>query len=290
MLQAAEARRVDSRFSLHLSLITRLISRPRWVIGTVVTLLGYPFHIIALLLAPLTVVQPALAAGLLVLLAVGARTHGESVGTREVVGVAAIVIGVVAMTLSAPARATVDVRTGPLVAGLATLAVVTLLPYALTRLKSEDVASLATMATFAAGAAYAFDGITTKLVADHLAGDQLVAALGWLAATAVVGALGFLAQVTALQSHSATQVGPVIYVVPVLVPVLLAPFLTGEDWGGTPLGGSALVVSLLTVCAGAGLVSASASVRRATERQAASPSLPAGSSPPASGAAPGSPR
>ena len=41
-----------------------------------------------------------------------------------------------------------------------------------------------------------------------------------------------------------------IYVVPVLVPVLLAPFLTGEDWGQTPLGGVVLVASLLMVSVG----------------------------------------
>lgn len=270
VLQATETRAVDSRFSLHLSLITQLISRPRWVIGTVVTVLGYPFHVVALLLAPLTVVQPALAAGLLVLLALGARTSGENVGPREVAGVAAIVAGVTAMALSAPARSAVDLRTGPLVVALAVLAGVTLVPFTLTRLARRGP-SLATVATFAAGAAYAFDGITTKLAADALADDELVAVLGWLAATAGVGGLGFLAQLTALQRHSATQVGPVIYVVPILVPVLLAPFLAGEEWGATPLGGGVLVASLLVVCVGAALVSASSSVGHATERELATP-------------------
>lgn len=271
VLQATETRAVDSRFSLHLSLITQLISRPRWVIGTVVIVLGYPFHVVALLLAPLTVVQPALAAGLLVLLALGARTSGENVGPREVAGVAAIVAGVTAMALSAPARSAVDLRTGPLVVALAVLAGVTLVPFTLTRLLARRGPSLATVATFAAGAAYAFDGITTKLAADALADDELVAVLGWLAATAGVGGLGFLAQLTALQRHSATQVGPVIYVVPILVPVLLAPFLAGEEWGATPLGGGVLVASLLVVCVGAALVSASSSVGHATERELATP-------------------
>ena len=121
------------------------------------------------------------------------------------------------------------------------------------------------MATLAAGTAYAFSGITSKLVSDDLADDQLVSALGWLAATALIGGLGFLSQVTALQRRSATQVGPVVYVIPVLVPVLLAPFLTGEDWSRTPLGGAVLVASLLVVSAGAGLVSSSGHVSRATE-------------------------
>jgi drug/metabolite transporter (DMT)-like permease len=275
VLQASETRGVDPRFSLRLSLIRHLIARRRWVVGTAVTLAGYPFHIAALLLAPLTVVQPALAAGLLLLLVVGARTHEETIGPRDVVGVVAIVVGVVAMTLTAPRRSEVDASTGPLLVALAGLVVITLTPYVLTRLRGVGAGSLATLATFAAGAAYAFDGISTKLVSDHLSADELAAAIGWLAATLVVGGLGFLGQITALQRHTAAQVGPVIYVVPVLVPVLLSPFLTGEDWGATPLGGGVLVASLLIVSVGAGLVSASSSVGRATEREGASPSRPA---------------
>ncbi|MDQ3721370.1 MAG: hypothetical protein M3350_11420 [Actinomycetota bacterium] len=271
VLQATETRRVDSRYALHLSLIRQLLSRRRWVQGTVVTFLGYPFHVLALLLAPLTVVQPALAAGLLILLFVGARTGGEKVGPREVAGVVAILAGVTAMTLSAPARAAVETQTVPLLAALAVLAAVTLVPYALERLRGECTPGLTTMATFAAGAAYAFSGITTKLVSDDLADDRLVPALGWLAATGVIGGLGFLGQITALQRRSATRVGPVIYVIPVLVPVLVAPFVTGEEWGQTPLGGAVLIASLLVVCVGTALVSGSSSVSRASEGEAPAP-------------------
>ena len=271
VLQATETRQVDSRYALHFSLIRRLLSRRRWVQGAVVTFLGYPFHVLALLLAPLTVVQPALAAGLLILLFVGARTGGEKVGPREVAGVVAILAGVAAMTLSAPARAAVETQTGPLLAALAVLAAVTLVPYALERLKGECTPGLTTMATFAAGAAYAFSGITTKLVSDDLADDRLVPALGWLAATGVIGGLGFLGQVTALQRRSATRVGPVIYVIPVLVPVVVAPFVTGEEWGETPLGGAVLIASLLVVCVGTALVSGSSSVGRASEGEAPAP-------------------
>ena len=265
VMQATESRQVDSRYSLHLALIRRLISRPRWVQGTLLTFIGYPFHVLALLLAPLTVVQPALAAGLLVLLAMGVRTPGENVRARDVTGVVAIVLGIVVMTLCAPERAEVEAQTAPLLIALAVMAAVTLVPYAVERLRGECTPGLTTMATFAAGTAYAFSGITSKLVSDDLADDRVASAFGWLVATAVIAGLGFLSQVTALQRRSATQVGPVVYVIPVLVPVLLAPFLTGEDWSQTPLGGAVLVASLLLVSVGAGLVSSSSHVGRATE-------------------------
>jgi len=271
VLQAIETRRVDTRHSLHLTLIARLMARPRWLLGTSLAILGFPLHVSALLLAPLTVVQPALAAGLLLLLAVGARTPGENVGRQEVVGVLAIIAGVAGMTFTAPERAPLETRTGPLVGALFALAAVTLVPYVLARMRDETDPSLATLATFAAGAAYAFSGITTKLVADGLGGDNLPAALGWIVATATVGGLGFLGQLTALQRRSATQVGPVIYVVPAVVPVLLAPFVTGEDWGSTPLGGGALAAFLLVVCAGTALVSASSTVHHAMQATVQAP-------------------
>jgi drug/metabolite transporter (DMT)-like permease len=265
VLQAGESRQVDDKFSLHFALIRRLVKRPRWVEGTLLTFAGYPFHVLALLLAPLSIVQPALAAGLLLLLVIGARTPGETVRRRDWAGVGAIVIGIAVMTLSAPQRAEVEARTSELLIALAVLGLLTLVPYVAERLRGECTPGLTTMAAFAAGTAYAFSGITSKLVSDDLSDDRVASAFGWLAATAVIAGLGFLSQVTALQRRPATQVGPVVYVIPVLVPVLLAPFITGEDWGDTPLGGLVLVVSLVVVSVGAGLVSSSGHVSRATE-------------------------
>ncbi|MDP8943785.1 MAG: hypothetical protein M3N16_06685 [Actinomycetota bacterium] len=260
VLQALDTRGVHPRHSLHLSLIASLMCRRRWLLGTGLTLLGFPFHVVALLLAPLTVVQPALSAGLLVLLAVAARTSEEEVGASEVGGVVAIAAGVVGITLAAPERAPLEGEVAALVLALAVLAALTLVPYAVARLRVGGKRPVGALATFSAGAAYAFAGLTTKLISDLLAEGNWPAAIGWLAATAVVSGLGFLSQLTALQRRTAAQVGPVIYVMPVLVPVLLAPLVAGEGWSSTPLGGTVLAASLLVVCVGTALVAASSAV------------------------------
>ena len=260
VLQALDTRGVHPRHSLHLSLIATLMCRRRWLLGTALSLLGFPLHVTALLLAPLTVVQPALSAGLLLLLAIAARTSEEEVGGRELGGVLAITAGVVGITLSAPERSPLEGQPGALVLALAGLAGLTLVPYALARLRVESARPVGALATFSAGAAYAFAGLTTKLVSDLVSEGSWPAAIGWLAATATVAGLGFLSQLTALQRRTATEVGPVIYVMPVLVPVLLAPLVAGEGWGSTPLGGAALAGSLLVVCAGTALVAASSAV------------------------------
>ena len=63
-------------------------------------MLGWPLQLLALTLAPLVVVQPAMAAGLLVLLLLGERMLNEHAGRREHLAVCAIVLGVIGTALS----------------------------------------------------------------------------------------------------------------------------------------------------------------------------------------------
>src|SRR3954462_3805119 len=104
VLQSLEARPVPSEHSLRLSLIALLLERRRWVFGGLVMVAGFGFHVGALLLAPLTVLQPSLAAGLVVLLVAGGGRRGERVEGRDVLAVVAISVGVVGLTLTAAER------------------------------------------------------------------------------------------------------------------------------------------------------------------------------------------
>jgi len=269
VLQAVESRKVDPRHSLHLSLIGSLMCRRRWLLGTALTLVGFAFHVMALLLAPLTVVQPALSAGLLLLLVIAARTPDQEVGAQELGAVIAIAIGVVGVTLAAPERVPLEGEQAALVAALAVLGGCTLVPYAVARLRVARARRVGALTTFGAGAAYAFSGLTTKLASDLLAEGDRLGALAWLAATGIISGLGFLSQLTALQRRTAAQVGPVIYVMPVLVPVLVAPLVGGSGWGSTPLGGSALAAFLLVVSAGTAVLAASPAIHPKVKPQRA---------------------
>src|SRR5881398_2195628 len=91
VIQAQKAREVHRDPGVQLGLLVRLLRRRRWLLGTLLGLLAFPLQTIALLWAPLTAVQPADAAGLLVLLFLGARRLNERVGRREVVAVACII-------------------------------------------------------------------------------------------------------------------------------------------------------------------------------------------------------
>src|SRR3954470_21149361 len=71
-LQAVEARAVGER-TVGAGLLRSLIARPRWLAATALGVAGWPLQVAALSLTPLTVVQPALALGLGLVLGVGRR-------------------------------------------------------------------------------------------------------------------------------------------------------------------------------------------------------------------------
>ncbi len=103
-LQAMDAKRTPHTEHLHPALALNLLRRARWLAGTGLSLLGWPLQVVALLLAPLVMVQPTMAVGLLVLLFFGERILDERAGRREHVAMCAIVIGVIGTALCAPER------------------------------------------------------------------------------------------------------------------------------------------------------------------------------------------
>jgi drug/metabolite transporter (DMT)-like permease len=257
ILQSREARTIPGEPPLLRGLITRLLGRPRWIAGCLIMVVGFGFHVAGLLLAPLSVVQPSLTVGLVVLLLVGARHDAEPVRTREVLAVVAIALGVVGVTLTATTRN--KLSTNPALLGLALgpLVVVAIAPWGVGLLTGSRGRTGGIAATFGAGAAYALTGLTTKLVSDRAGtGDWLGVAL-WLAVTGCSAGLALLDQTIALQRRGATQVGVLIYVMPVVVPVLLAWLLLGERWPSAPTAAVLLALSIASICAGAALLSSS---------------------------------
>jgi hypothetical protein len=246
-LQALDAREVPAGHHLRVSLVGQLVRRARWLAGTALSVLGFPLQVVALLLAPLVVVQPALAGGLLVLLLVGERMLDERAGRREHLAMVAIVVGVVGAGLTAPHRTTTHADTLTLTLVLVGLGLAALLPYALRAVWRAHT----TVTMIGAGLGFAWSGVATKLAADDLANGHLLAAAAWALATAGAAAIGALSEMSSLQSRPAIQVAPVVFVTQTLLPVLLAPLLLGESFTTTPWGGVPLVASLALLAVGA---------------------------------------
>jgi hypothetical protein len=250
-LQAMDAKEAPHSEHLRLALVWGLVRRGRWMLGTGLSIIGWPLQVLALLLAPLVVVQPALAAGLLVLVFLGQRMLGEHAGRHEHVAMAAIVIGVVGAGLCAPPRSTghTSERLTILIV-LLVLAVASLLPYLLRAVRRSP----ASVTIVCAGLAFGWSGVATKLASDDLSHGYLIVAAAWGLATAAASAVGVLSESSSLQSRPAIQVAPVVFVTQTVVPVALAPVLFGERFSDTPLGGVPLGLSIALLVTGAALL------------------------------------
>jgi drug/metabolite transporter (DMT)-like permease len=264
-LQALEAREVPGEHGLRPSLLGRLLRNRRWLGATGLGLLGWPLEIAALLLAPLTVVQPCIASGLLLLLWLGATRLGEMPGRREYLAVAAIVGGIAGVAWAAPERSTDHAGAGAIALALVLVALPLLAPYALRRPLARNVRRLGLFATVSAGCGYAWTAIASKLLTDQLAVGTLVVAALWLATAAASEGLALLSEMSALQRRPATQMAPMMFAVQVLVPVVLAPLIFDESWSGTPLGGAALVGFIALAVAGTVLLAGSKTVAAVME-------------------------
>ena len=259
VIQASEARHVPDEYGLKLSLIGRLLRRPRWLLGAGLGLLAFPLQTVALLWAPVTAVQPADAAGLLVLLFLGARMLHERVGRREIAAVAGIVTGIVVLTIAAPKRQVTQVDSGDVLLPLLAVAVVALAPLLLRRWIGAD--SIAVV--LGAGFAFALGAFCAKLLADAIDRHAWLAAVGMVALAALAALVGTLTEQTALQRRQATQVAPIIFAVELLVPLALAVLVVGEDWERSSLIG--IVAALVLVVGGAFTLGRAPTVARLLE-------------------------
>jgi drug/metabolite transporter (DMT)-like permease len=255
ILQAYEARQVDQEHALRLSLLARLARRRRWLLGTAIAIAGWPLQLAAYALAPVTVVQPCLALGLLLLLAAGSRTLDEPVGPREWAGAGAVIAGVVALGLSGVGHT--EQLPDPVAVGAAcgVLALIAASPFALQR---DRLAAWPLIG--AAGAAFSLTALGGKLLTLELEHGRPLAALGWALLVGAAAGAGFLIDMTAMQRFEATRVAPPMFVLETAVPVALAPLLFGESWSDTTGGGAVVMLGLLLVLGGGAVLGASRSV------------------------------
>ena len=172
--------------------------------------------------------QPCLAAGLLLLLLIGAHHLHEPVGRTEIISIVAIIAGVVVLTVASPARSEHDAGSGTLTVILSGPGPAGAPPL---RCSAAFRRTTGLPVAISAGLAFAWSGISTKLLSDALSTGDWTGIVGWAAATGLAAALGTASEMTALQSRGATEVAPLVFVIQLLMPVLLAPVLVGESLG-----------------------------------------------------------
>jgi drug/metabolite transporter (DMT)-like permease len=258
----ARAARADGDRRLRPGLLARLARDRGWLAGTAGSLAGAGLQILALTLAPVSVVQPTLALGLVLLLVLAHRVLGERPGRRELLGVGAVLAGVAGCALAAPPQAQGGLDGAGVAALLGALALVLLAPFVL---RARLSGPRARVAAAAAGDVAAV--LSLVLAARALDRGDALAAAGFAAGAAAAGLLALTAEMSALARMAATHVAPVILAAQVAVPVVAAPLLLGERWGATPLGGAVLGAAVALVTAGAVVLASSPPVAGAHEAE-----------------------
>lgn len=218
-LQAPEARAQQG--------ILALVRNPRWLAATALAIAGWPLQLAALALAPLTVVQPSLAAGLVLLLVLGSRMLHEPARPRDFAAVAAIAAGLALLAWAAPEER--EPNAGAAAIAMGAMAVVAVVPW-IVRLPGWALIG-------AAGTGYAASGLGSKLLATS--------GIAWGLPTAAIAGLALADEMKALQRAGAARVAAGAFMLQTAIPVLLAPAVAGERWThpAETLFGLALVVT-----------------------------------------------
>lgn len=263
VFQAAEDRRSPLSEAARFALLKRLARRPRWLAGTALMVLAWPLQILALGLAPITVVQPTLSTTQLVLLAVARINLRERVGAFEAFGALTIVAGVTLVIVAAPHHSVRDPDAGRVAVPLLLVGLAAVAAYVVGRLKPRQAISL----VVGAGLAYAWVDFVNKLLANDISSGHWGLALIWLAATIAVGALAFLQETTALQRRPAVTVAPVVGAVQDPLPVLMALWAGVEVWGSATHKILPLALGLVLVTIGGAILGRSKAVARVSGDQ-----------------------
>jgi drug/metabolite transporter (DMT)-like permease len=254
VLQAAEARRAPADEAMRAALLVRLAHRRSWLLGTGLLVVAGALQVLALGLAPITLVQPTLSTSLLVLLVIARRRLPDRIGSPEVAGALAIVFGLIVVVLAGPHHTSQTVSSGRLIAPLATVGGAALLAFAAGRVHTGAALSLAAGAALA----YAWSDFAAKLLAGRVSSGAWGMAAVWLCALIGFGALAFLEENSALQRRPPAAVSPIIDAIKVPLPVVMALWAGIEHWQPSAPRIAALIAGLAGVAAGAAALGRSA--------------------------------
>jgi drug/metabolite transporter (DMT)-like permease len=188
----------------------------------------------------------------------------ERVGPREIASVVAICVGLAVLAIAGPSHTVTQGSSLEIALALGAIGAAALFPYLMSALSRRPGITV----VLSSGLAYAWCGITTKLVSDAVGAGEWGAVVVWVAATAAGAGVGLLSEMTALQTRPATRVAPVVLVVDIVVAVAFAAVVVGERWDVTPSGGALVAGALVLVTAGAAVLASSPAVAAATHPEA----------------------
>ncbi len=159
-------------------LLRTVVRSPRWVAGFAAMLAGLGLQVLALTLAPVTVVQVVLAAGVVALVVLARLVLGERLGSRDWAALGLVIAAVIAIAISAGAGARLA-HTAPADRFAAVVVLVSVMAAGFGWLALRDGSSggrrEAAGLAVAAGLLYGVGALAEKAMATRMVGHGIVA-------------------------------------------------------------------------------------------------------------------
>ena len=249
---AGQAPPVEARRPVRSSLA--LFTARDYTIGIIVATGSWGFHVAALALAPISLVQSVIAGGLVLLTVLADRIFGHRVTRREWIGVALTALGLtfLAATMSGAGKdAHSDYAVATYVTYAALLAIAGL---AATAYGWGESRARAPLVGVGAGLLWGASDVTIKALSDSLGSDGLLVLLHPLALViATLSLIGLTVSARSLQQGAAVPVIAATSAAANLVTIASGPVVFGEPMPDDPLGFALRIAAFALVIVAASL-------------------------------------
>ena len=240
--------------------------RSKWfTIGIIVAIVAWVFHVAALALAPLSIVQAVISGGLVFLTVIAERYFGCKVGLRQWAGVGLTALGLVLLAVTLPGGdgSHSSYSLAGMIAFESALLVIGTLLILSPRLGSHEHHGV--MLGTAAGILFGVSDVAIKALTGPV-GDQGLAGLlsPWLVTCIIASVIAFYASARGLQKGEAVPVITLTSAAANVTAISGGIIVFGDPMPGDPLGIAIQSFAFVLVIAAAALTPAPLRAARAT--------------------------
>ena len=257
-MQQLGGRRADDEPAGRLRTVIRIATRPAWMAGFALTLVGFMLHGAALSFGSLTVVQLLQTTQILFVVPIGARVNKTRIERRDWYGAALVVIGIIAMLVAVRPSEDADAGSPD---GWALTLLVGVLVVAITFAVAHAHPTLrAPLLGLAAGFVFGIEGATLKIASDDLAEGLTAGRLfgGPVWATLALALIGVIIQNMALRAGRLSVALSTMTIATPVTSAVIGVALFGENLDLTVL--TVAISAVAAVLAAIGVVVLSQSV------------------------------
>jgi drug/metabolite transporter (DMT)-like permease len=230
----------------------------RWfAIGMGVALVAWLLHVAALAMAPITLVQIAISAGLVLVAVLAERWFGISVGRRQWIAVVVMAAGLALVTATAPAPGNAHSAYDPARMLVFQAVVIGAAAVLMASRRIAGRARYAIMLGAAAGALFAGSDAALKAITKHV-GDAGAAGLltPWLIPCVLASVMGFFASARSLQDSDVVAVISLTTVGSTVATLVGGVLVFRDPMASQPLVVALQVAGFVCVCVAAGMLPA----------------------------------